>query len=128
MRKIEERILACLERGKVGQHRLSDHDWVGIYMDGTKSYRLWGTEQYHKSCTGKEYFYFSSRAADTCDCMSATTASRISALMFHTPCCVYRRDGKLYDWATGDQILTDREYELVDGHLVLMDRDSTHDR
>ena len=128
MRVIEEKILACLDAGKVGTHRLSDHDWVTIYADGTQSYRLWGTELYHKSCTGEEYFYFSCRAADTCDCMSATTASRISALMYHTPCSVYRRDGKIYERATGNQLLTNREYRVVDGRLVMMDRGSTHGR
>lgn len=128
MRAIEERILACLEKGIVGQHRLSDHDWVGIYQDGTKSYRLWGTELYHKTCDGREFYYFSNRAADTCDCMSATTASRINALMYHTPCSVYRRDGKIYEWATGNQLRTNHEYKVVDGHLVLAVWSNVHDR
>lgn len=119
MRAIEKKILACLEAGKEGQHKLSNHDLVTIHL-GSKSYRLWGTELYYKSKEGVEYFYFSNHAADTRDCMSATTASRINALMCDKPCSVYRREGKLYERSTGDQILTNCMYKLVDGQLIPM--------
>lgn len=124
MRAIEKQILSCLAAGIRGLHQLSERDLVTIYADGTKSYKLWGTELYHMNCGGEEYFYFSNRAADTPDCMSATTASRINALLYHTPCSVYRRKGKLYDQHS-HIVHTNCMYKIVDGILVPCDRGMT---
>ena len=109
MRKIESDILAKLACPRKAEYNLSCRDRVVVRLDGSKSYYLWDTELFHMDSIGRCSFYFSSIAADTSTCMSATTSSRINVLMRqYTGTTLMRSKGKLY--YDGEQIMTDSWY------------------
>lgn len=123
MRAVEKKIIDKLVSGKKGIYMLFDHDKVVINETEARVY-LWDTCIF-RATKADRFYYFSSIAAESSLCMSATTASRISAIQSHyVDTQVYRRDYRIRSRKDDSQLKTGVWYKADDekssGYVIHM--------